>query len=122
MGREVRERDEMERQIAAGRDDEAVVLGIELANGVVLDAGGPDRVLARNSKRWSSFAFATRRRRFGETVKMRAEWTGMVVAWENSAVLVVMRTSFRADAGTWRESVCSTGARDASATVAQLSG
>ena len=61
-----REREAMERQVAAGRDDEAVVLGIDPADGVALDAGSPDRVLARNSKRWSSLAFATRRRRFGK--------------------------------------------------------
>ena len=51
-----REREAVERQVAAGRD----------ADGVALDAGSPDRVLARNSKRWSSLAFATRRRRFGK--------------------------------------------------------
>ena len=59
------ERQEMERQVAAGRDDEAVVLDVEDVNGVALDAGSPDTVLARRPKRLSSLAIATRSRGSG---------------------------------------------------------
>ena len=61
----------MEREVAAGRDDEAVVLDVEDINGVFLHAGGPDTVLAMMSKGWSSLAIVTRRKMLGETVKMR---------------------------------------------------
>ena len=37
-----RKREAVERQVPAGRDDEAVILDVEPADGVVLDEGGPD--------------------------------------------------------------------------------
>ena len=124
QGSLAREREAVERQVPAGRDDEAVILDVEDANGVSLDEGGPDAGACEEVQDAELVGLRDEEAEVWETVKMRAERKGRVkgVARENSAVLAVMRTSFPADAGTWIESGCSAGASDAWAMVAQLSG
>ena len=112
-----RKREAVERQVPAGRDDEAVILDVEPADGVVLDEGGPDAGACEELQEVELIGLRDDETDVGEAVKMPAGRAGRVegLARENSAVLGVMRMSCLADAGTWRECVFSAGASDASA-------
>ena len=115
-----RKREAAERQVPAGCDDEAVILDVEPVNGVSLDAGGPDAGACDEVQK-------------AELVGLRDEEAdgrgdGEDAGGEGEGRCLGELRGARGDAEELpggredMESVCSTGARDASAMVVQLRG
>ena len=105
----------MELQVAAGRDDEDVVLDVEPADGVVHDAGGPDGAACEEAEKAELVGLrdeeaegrGDREDAGGADEGREGRGQGELRGARGDA------EELPGDAGTWRESVCSTGARDA---------
>ena len=112
------DREEIERQVPAGRDDEEVILD-KSPPMVSLCPRAVQTLCLREAQEVELVGLLDEEAEVWETVKMRAGRAGRVkgVAWENSAVLWVMRRNYPEDARTLWECVFSQ-----RATVVQLSG